>query len=198
MKPSCEGSGCYMGNTDEFIKWIVEILGPVLFGVKPAELLSFPMRDPHTLTKLNKIHDVFSKCHKVSFEIFEYNNTSIKVMFYHPSFLDKVLRDPRNFKFLRERGYPEEYDQKLYLRCIIEKMIEGTIPDEIGIFLGYPLKDVLGFIGHPSLKLTKVSGWRIYGNARLSDLKYEEFLNAKSKVKHLLESHSPQTVILTA
>ncbi|SHK60846.1 Protein of unknown function [Tepidibacter formicigenes DSM 15518] len=60
-------------------------------------------------------------------------------------------------------------------------MKNGSIPDEIGVFLGYPLKDVMGFIGHPSLKLTKIKGWRVYGDSRLSDKRYMEFFNARKK-----------------
>ncbi|KXG76664.1 DUF3793 family protein [Thermotalea metallivorans] len=198
MTAMCKNASCCMDSPDEFIKWLMEILGPVLFHVKPSELLSFPLCDANTHAKLHKIEEIFNKCQKIAYEIFEYNKKSVKVMFYNPMLMDAVLKDHRNLKFLVQRGYPERYNLELYLDCLIQKMKEGNIPDEIGVFLGYPLKDVIGFIGHPSLKLTKVRGWRIYGNSRLSDLRYKEFVNAKSKMKTLLDHYSPQTIILTA
>lgn len=72
------------------------------------------------------------------------------------------------------------------MEFLSEKITNGNIPDEIGIFLGYPLKDVLGFMGYPSLKLTKINGWRVYGDSLLSDIKYNQFKRAKENIKILL------------
>jgi hypothetical protein len=72
---------------------------------------------------------------------------------------------------------------------------KGKIPDEIGIFLGYPLKDVMGFIGHASLKLTKVNGWRVYGDPRISDEKHNDFRKAKEYVNGLLLHNSPSNIL---
>jgi len=32
-------------QNDGFVKWIVQLLGPVLLGEKPAEIISFPQKD---------------------------------------------------------------------------------------------------------------------------------------------------------
>ncbi|QZY55367.1 DUF3793 family protein [Crassaminicella profunda] len=177
---------CFQQSNDEFIKWLVQILGPVILGAKPSEILSFPSHDKTLNEKINKINHYFGNCKKISFKIFHFNHKSTKILFYKPVSLDGVLRDFKNAKFLKSIGYPKEYNLELYLNHMIEKIIQGTIPDEIGLFLGYPLKDVLGFMGHPSLKLTKVNGWRVYGDATLSDKTYDEFLKAKAQIKNLL------------
>jgi len=77
-------------------------------------------------------------------------------------------------------------------------MEQECIPHEIGIFLGYPLKDVIGFMGHPSLKLTKINGWNVYGDSRLSDEKYIKFNNAKQQIKKMLEKVSPEMIVQSA
>lgn len=41
-------------------------------------------------------------------------------------------------------------------------------------------------MGYPSLKLTKINGWRVYGDSLLSDIKYNQFKRAKENIKILL------------
>ncbi|MCT4606988.1 MAG: DUF3793 family protein [Marinisporobacter sp.] len=177
---------CFQRSNDSFVKWLVQILGPVILGAKPSEILSFPSHDKELHEKIDKIHHYFGNCKKISFKIFYFNHKSTKVLFYKPVSLNAVLKDFRNAKFLKSIGYPKEYTLESYLDLMIDKIRKGSIPDEIGLFLGYPLKDVIGFIGHPSLKLTKVNGWRVYGDATLSDQTYNEFLKARATIKKLL------------
>jgi hypothetical protein len=39
-----------------------------------------------------------------------------------------------------------------------------AIPHEIGLALGYPAKDVLGYMGLQQLDFTACCGWRVYGD----------------------------------
>lgn len=189
---------CSRKIDNDFIKRIVELLGPVILGTKPAEILSFPNNDKDFESNVSKLEKFFSVCKKIQLIKFKYNSNSIKILFYNPRTLENTLNDKRNIKILKDIGYPNIYNLNLYLEHIVNKMIKGNIPDEIGIFLGYPLKDVLGFIGHPSLKLTKVNGWRVYGDPRISDKKFNEFTKAKFKIKDMLKYLAPNKVLLTA
>ncbi len=191
--------GCMVAdeNGDEFVTWLVQILGPVLIGIKPAELISFPKYDSELPIKLNKIEEYIGRCHKISFKVFTYKKTSVKVLFYNPRSLDNYLRKNNNLKFLKSLEYPVKYSLDIYLEFLINKIKDGNIPDEIGVFLGYPLKDIIGFMGHPSLKLTKVNGWRVYGDPRVSDKKYKEILDAKDRIRDLLQLHTAERVLFS-
>lgn len=182
---------------DNFIEWLVEKLGPVFFGSKPAELLSFSNSKDETVFKIDKIEEHFGNHQmKVKYKVFKYKN-SVKVLFYNPRSLDQCLRDFRNKKFLQRLGYPQNYSLKQYIELLVSKIEGGDIPPEIGIFLGYPLKDIMGFMGHPSLKLTKVNGWRVYGDPRLSDKKYREFSTDRKQIKKLLEYTRPENLLVS-
>lgn len=178
-----------------FEKWTVKLLGPVLLGEKPAEILSFPRKDNE---KLQRIKYMFSKCNKISYREFVAFNGCNKILFYNNELLNLTLLDLRNLNFLKKIGYSNEYSLEVYLNHLIEKIEQVYIPHEIGVFLGYPLKDVIGFIGHPSLKLTKINGWNVYGDSRLSDEKYNRFNNAKEKIQKLLEKNSPEMIVQSA
>lgn len=186
---------CTRDNTDSFTKWLFQLLGPVIFGVKPAEIISFPYSDKQNSYRLIEIKRILNNTNKISYKEFSYCNKCTKILFYNSTKLNNTLSEYRNLKFLKSSGYPNNYDFDRYLNFIIEKMKTGYIPDEIGIFLGYPLKDVLGFIGHPSLKLTKINGWRVYGDSKISDIKYMQFINAKNKMKELLNYHNVDNIL---
>ncbi|RKD28760.1 DUF3793 family protein [Thermohalobacter berrensis] len=186
----------YSKQEDKFLKRLVEMLGPVLIGVKPSEVLSFPMHDDKIDIKIEKVKKHIGCCKKIQYKMFIYKNKSIKILFYNSKSLDVCLRDKRNQKFLKNLGYPKDYTMESYLDFLINKIKAGKIPDEIGVFLGYPLKDIIGFIGHPSLKLTKINGWRVYGDSRLSDKKFSEFSKAKNTVRNLLNQYTPEKVLL--
>ncbi|MFT9494062.1 DUF3793 family protein [Anaerosolibacter sp.] len=192
--------GCYCLNnsSDDFIKWLVQLLGPVLLGVKPAEILSFPKNNQEGLNKMEIIKQVFQYCSKVGYKEVTISNRCTKLFFYHKASLNQALSDSRNLKFLRQLGYANNYDMEDYLNLLLNKVHSGEIPDEIGLFLGYPLKDVIGFIGHSSLKLTKIKGWRVYGDPRLSDEKYHSFMMAKNHVKKMLEYSTPIYIVQSA
>ncbi|WP_165000460.1 DUF3793 family protein [Anaerophilus nitritogenes] len=177
---------CLKNNKDPFIQWLLQTLGPVMLGKKPSEILSFSREYPNTSEKLKKINSFFQCCKKLSYKVVGYGKKSIKVFFYHPGSLQEALTDPRNKRFLNNIGYPKNVNVEEYVLHMTKKIEAGMIPDEIGIFLGYPLKDVLGFMGHPSLKLTKVKGWRIYGDTTISEKRYDEFVKAKDYIKTLL------------
>ncbi len=191
-------NNCFCLNNDEdFLHWYTELLGPVLLGVKPAEILSFPQRKEKDLIVTKKVKNLFENSKLINFQ--ELNcQQCVKLFFYNPIALDETLKDSKNLKFLKMMGYPQQYTLESYLTHLLTILNDGIIPDEIGIFLGYPLKDVLGFIGHPSLSLTKVEGWRVYGDARLSDEKRKAFKEAREEMKKMLQHKTPENIILTA
>lgn len=182
-------NNCLLKNSkNEYLTWLVGLLGPVLMGSKPAELISLPNFDNKKDNKINLIEEHFKICKKIKFKIINLKNSKTKIFFYNPESLCDYLNEYRNKRFLETKGYPNNYELDDYINAMVSNIESGIIPDEIGVFLGYPLKDIIGFIGHPSLKLTKVNGWRVYGNPRISDMRYKEFIDDRNHISSLLET----------
>lgn len=189
---------CYyhdLRDSRGFQHWITEKLAPVLLAVKPAELLCFSGDDEEGKTRIAMIQEYIRKIPCVGFRKFLMKNGRQKILFYHGAALKEKLEDSRNHRFLMQQGYPKEVNIEAYMDILVLRISSGEMPHEIGVFLGYPLKDVLGYIGHPSLKLTKVNGWKIYGNPMLSDRTYERIENAKTFVRQQLAQKEPEMVI---
>lgn len=186
---------CLHKEKTSFLYWLTEILGPVILGVKPSEILSFRLYEGENMMKIEAIQSTFNQSSKIAYQQISCHNHCVKILFYHPILLENTLKEQKNLKFLQRIGYHTQYDLKNYLDHLTKKIAQGNIPDEIGIFLGYPLKDVLGFIGHPSLKLTKINGWRVYGDERLSDRKYSEILRSKNEIRNMLQCSTPKDIL---
>ena len=83
--------------------------------------------------------------------------------------LEKTLQKRDALAVLQRWGYPQEASLLVLLDCLRSQFTRCDVqtdafPHEIGLFLGYPVEDVLGFVQHKG-KNCKFSGyWKVYGN----------------------------------
>ena len=186
----CDRNCCENKINSSYIKWLIEILGPVILGSKPAEILNLSCKDNNKETKLNDIKSFFSNCTRLSYEIINIQDGGVRIVFINKDSLSKVLSNKKCLNFLKFVGYPSNYDLDKYINVLIDKLNTKDFPHEIGIFLGYPLKDVVGFMGYGKYKFCKTRYWRVYGDESISDDVYNKFISDRHTMKTLLENNS--------
>lgn len=179
---------CHKTSNSSYIKWIIEILGPVLLGSKPSEIITIPKFDKDKDSKLKDIKSYFNICNKIQLIIIDMCDGSYKLLFINNILLSKTLKNLDIKYFLTSLGYPYNVDSKSYIDILIKKIKSSVFPDEIGIFLGYPLKDVKGFMGYGNYKLFNTRYWQVYGDPKVSYSLYLEFLNDRNKIRYMLKS----------
>jgi hypothetical protein len=89
---------------------------------------------------------------------------SLLLLLYRPQPLAALLSRPKVAGFLRKAGYTNPADQETSLTELQSRISATRFPHEIGVFLGYPLKDVAGFMGWAPLPFTCQGPWKIYGD----------------------------------
>ncbi|SJZ40391.1 DUF3793 family protein [Selenihalanaerobacter shriftii] len=178
-------------NLEECIICVLKNIGATLIGVKPAELRTIKVYDGS--------YNVWNRCKNVillneEVEVIELNKRANrkKVFFYHKSALDRQLSNSKIRNFLMKLGYPKEYDLKSYLDFLVTRLRKHDLgkrdfPHEIGIFFGYPLKDVLGFMGYSDLECTYRQEWKVYGEKNSSLLQKKKFNLARRQFNRKLE-----------
>ena len=74
------------------------------------------------------------------------------------------------------------YDCDDMARCIAQlsrriraRKSSNEFPHEIGIFLGYPLEDVEGFINHKEEGCKVVGTWKVYGDVEQAEASFRRF-----------------------
>lgn len=138
-------------------------IAPTLAGIKPSSLMTFTnfKRKMSHLWEKNK-EEV---CTRLGVHYYELNQKSDRViiLFYHQDALADCLAQEEHKLLLEKLGYSETFTLQESLDYL-KKQYENSCPHEMGIFLGYPLEDVLAFMedqGRPSL-VSKY--WKVYGN----------------------------------
>ena len=76
------------------------------------------------------------------------------LLIYHPERMSAHLATPKVANFLRRAGYQDAEKTNSMLQELTKRLTVGGFPHEIGAILGYPLKDVAGFMGWVTLPVT--------------------------------------------
>jgi len=86
------------------------------------------------------------------------------VILYRPAAFRELLADPAVAAPLMQLGYPQPLVPARVLDHLSQRF-DREFPHEIGLLLGYPVKDVLAFMGCTRLPYTCAGPWKIYGDA---------------------------------
>lgn len=83
---------------------------------------------------------------------------------YRVKKLEEDLKKNEVSKFLRENGYKETCVN--YAISLLKKRLMDlkAFPHEIGVFLGYPIEDVIGFINNKGCNFKCCGYWKVYGD----------------------------------
>lgn len=102
----------------------------------------------------------------------------VLVYFFKNNRLEKKLSQIKIKDFLNSYGYISCVSTGDYLNLLSQRFRE-TCPDEIGIFLGYPLKDVMDFKDRDK-KACKCTGyWKCFNNEKSSLEAFKRFDEVK-------------------
>jgi len=92
------------------------------------------------------------------------SDDAVLLLVYRPQALEALLARPNVGALLRRSGYASPPTAQQLLASLRAKLQSGDdFPHEIGIVLGYPLKDVAGFMQLAAIPFTCSGPWKIYG-----------------------------------
>lgn len=105
------------------------------------------------------------------------------VLFYREKELSEYLNRVGIRSFIREFGYIEmgldEMLERLSCRTALFSREEIGYPHEIGIFFGYPVEDVQGFIRNAGREYLFLGYWKVYSNPMAAKMIFKEYDQAK-------------------
>lgn len=173
-----------------FDKYLFTALSKVLFGDKPAELLL--LRDDTSFgADLDTLLDRAGSLTR-SWGLWLYLlgivPTGARIVVYNREKVNKSLRNARHTPLFIDSGYSryslaEDFFEEIGRRW--EQ--QGEIPHEIGIALGYPIKDVVGYLKLSPLKYIGNYGWQVFGTEEPSLQLRDKYDLAKRAALEFLE-----------
>ena len=136
---------------------------PTVKRLKPSSLMTFSKRNKNHLYLWDKYKNEICKELKVEYFELKEKLESKTVLFYNRKMLKRFLANIDSQMFIKKFGYEDSMtiEEKLQL---LKKRFEKSCPHEIGIFLGYPVEDVKGFIMHRGKQCLMCRYWKVYEN----------------------------------
>ncbi len=145
----------------------------VLSGIKPANLVSLVNRVRPCGRNLYHLwhslrDEVVQGLSGLRFKVLQSRNRALLLFCYDPDHLERQLAHPGVRALLSKAGYDTTRDSEGLLAELCRRAAGGAFPHEIGLFIGYPAKDVAAFMGMVKLPFACQGPWKIYGDARKS------------------------------
>lgn len=158
-------------------KGIVLHCAPTLAGMKTAGLFRhFYQERSHVMDELDGVNRLLNG-RGVYVEILRWDEKAALVYVYRLSHLRETLIRKEVIDLLSEYDYQDMSVEACILHLKTRLLDEHScFPHEIGVFLGYPMKDVRGFIENKGENCKCCGMWKVYG-----DEKEEEKLFCKYK-----------------
>jgi hypothetical protein len=160
---------------------------PTIKNHKTSSLINFS--NSNINRNLNNVWEKYKKEVKEKLEVdyveLKKDRTNTLVLFYNKEKIKLSINDNRNMEFLKRFGYNENMDIEQCL-LLLGKRFENMCPHEIGIFLGYPIDDVVSFVDCPSVKCKMTGYWKVYHDIEKAKITFNKYDEIKHTIMRLM------------
>ena len=143
-------------------KSVIEHCSPTLASIKTGNLFTYKYESEEELWKSV---EGFNECVRekgVSLTVLRRSEKKALIYVCRFSSLERDLKKPGVASFIKKYGY-ESTDPAYALERLRSRLAQREdFPHEIGLFLGYPLGDVIGFILNEGRNFKCVGCWKVY------------------------------------
>ena len=165
-----------------FEELVVECCAPTLAGIKSANAFS---------CEFCKKCELISALRKLNFKLREkgviaiplnFNQNRALIYLYRPFLVKAELMNKKACDILCGCGYPNA-DFKCCIKCLKNRLSDRQeFPHELGLFLGYPPDDVLGFIQNRAKNYKCAGCWKVYSDVENSIKLFEKYKKCREQL----------------
>ena len=166
----------------------------VLGGVKPANLISIVNR---TRSCGRNIYQLWLSHHKelttriadLTFVVLKTKPQALLLLCYNRNQLERHLSHGGIRALLQKAGYETGASCEQLLTGLCRRIEKNdSFPHEVGLFIGYPAKDVAAFMGLVDLPFTCQGPWKIFGKPEQSLVLAEQYRSCRNRMRSILAS----------
>ena len=157
-----------------FKETLIAQCSPTLAGLKTANLFSYKTDKKNLISSIRQVNSKLVK-NNVRLIFLKYQNGRALLYMYRPDFLKRDLSDSLAADILSEMEYPLDSAERCIMKLRQRINDSSDFPHEIGLFLGYPPVDVLGFIQNKAKCAKCVGTWKVYGDVDESQKKFDMY-----------------------
>jgi hypothetical protein len=166
----------------------------VLAGVKPANLISLVNR---TRSCGRNFYHLWQQHHKgltarfsnLTIRVLQTRQRALLLLCYNHDHLERHLSHAGIRTLLYKAGYEADASCETLLEELCRRIGKNdSFPHEIGLFIGYPAKDVAAFMGLVNLPFACQGPWKIYGDPVQSLGLAEQYRCCRQRMSAILAS----------
>lgn len=194
-------------------RYLIEHCSPTLASLKAGSLFSCKCTSEDAPEQWIAEWNEALRSRGLSLRLMRRTDSSALIYIFRKSALEKTLGNREISEFLRSFGYEgcELCEGCTADSCHLEnclKHLEDRInkisgcsdmsfPHEIGLFLGYPLADVKGFIRHKGRSCKHIGTWKVYGDVLSAKKTFAKFSKCSDMYNKLWKSGRRSIMQLT-
>lgn len=175
-------------KSSEFERALAMHTAPAMFGIKPSNLIMLE-GDKATLHRYAERFN--QRAGAKGLKIRELNRLGGRtlMLLYNERLLAKQLSDKAVRSMFKSFGYGRCCHTCEYLDVLSKRIrVQGDFPHEIGLFLGYPVEDVKGFILNKGHNCLLCGYWKVYSNADTARRTFERYNKCRSYMQRRLDN----------
>ena len=168
-------------NDKDYIESFIEYyISLIKAKIKPSVTVTILKND---VTKINAWNNYgLDLLNSVSLKALTLRETdkALVLFIYDETLLSTYLKDLNHTIFLKNLGYTSLDNLDSSLLFLQERYNKYHCPHELGLFLGYPLNDVIDFIECDKNKCLLCGYWKVFNNKSEAIKTFEEFDNIRN------------------
>lgn len=169
-----------MSNQKLFEEMLACHCAPALGKYKTANMFHVERSTIDNIEELINFYNLIFNEKKIGIQLFQATQHRYTIFVFSFKDLENVLHQRNVQKFLSAYGYKDFSISGSFKHLEYRLNHEGEYPHEIGLFLGYPLEDVQGFI--EKKPCTLIGTWKVYtSNVMLAKEKFKLYELARKE-----------------
>lgn len=155
---------------------LVRICSPTLCGIKPASLAAMSAEDFECCKEcLSKTSETLQKQGKQIVPVKRQENR-VLLFVLDLDMLTFQLKKLEIKDYLSIKGYNKNWKPQKVIQVFLKRLANNTeFPHEVGIFLGYPLEDVIAFEENPKQSCKFCGVWKVYNNVEAAKKTFRDY-----------------------
>ena len=166
---------------------LIEHCSPTLASIKTGNLFTISYDTPAQLNEVVRIWNEHFKGKGITVYILKKGGGKAMLYVFRRNKLKEDFRKSGVKRFMKSCGYAS-VDVDYAVKRLSSRIEESeSFPHEIGLFLGYPLGDVIGFIDNGGRNCKCTGHWKVYCNEEEAEATFRKFSKCRNVYSRLWE-----------
>ncbi|MCC8069306.1 MAG: DUF3793 family protein [Ruminococcus sp.] len=162
----------------------IEYCSPTLASLKVASLFRYTYSTIDSMYSIVRHENLWLNQKGVYLEIITYNEKSALIYMFREKQLNEILGNAEVQEFLSSCGY-SDFSISSSIQTLKSNFKSMPCPHEVGVFLGYPLPDVISFIENCGKNCECCGYWKVYHNKNEALKTFQRFKKCTNVYKRL-------------